>query len=313
MSFEPLLLMPFAFLMLLFYKIRNYRPLIILSVAAIAIDFFFMIIVGFNDLSYIAKFSLPFTAGYALLYVLYAFALYKTCPKTKREKTTAVPIRIISVFALELCLLTILQNEFRYDNELVAVLMFCIIGTIIWCIYANLETQSKVQTVFLLINEGILLAASFAVMNEYKGLATAFVMLLFAAVFALFRVSLIFTKESSPPETIYSAVKTVAVFLMAAVVFGVTAPYIFSIIIILCGLIYIAGGFVLKNAVIRISGLTVSIIAVIKMTIIDVWETQSIVRVVALIIGGVICFVISAIYNKTAKKLKEKLLNENDN
>jgi hypothetical protein len=312
-AFEPLLLIPFAFLMLLFYKIRNYRPLIIFSVAAIAVDFIYMIGGGFQTLSYAAKFSLPFTAGYALLYLLYAFALYKVCPKTKREKTTAVPIRIISIFALELCLLSVLSNEFRYDYDLVAVVMFCIIGTIIWCIYANLETQSKVQTVFLLINEGILLAASFAVMQEYIGLATSVVMLIFAAVFALFRVSLIFTKESSPPETIYSAVKVIALFLVAASVFGIETSFIFSIIIMLCGLVYIVGGFALKNPVLRTSGLTVSIIAIIKMAIVDVWETDSIVRVIALITGGVICFVISAIYNKTAKKLKEISLNEDDN
>jgi hypothetical protein len=312
-AFDPLLFIPFAFLMLLLYKIRKYRPLIIFSVAAIAFDFFFMIEDGFGTLSYITKFSLPFTAGYALLYLLFAFTLYKVCPKTKREKTTAAPIRITAIFALELCLLTILSDEFGYGYDLVAVVTFCIIGTIIWCIYANLETQSKVQTVFLLINEGILLAASFAVMDENKGLATTVVMLLFAAVFALFRVSLIFTKESSPPETIYSAVKVVALFLMAATVFGVNTPYIFSIVIMLCGLVYIVGGFVLKNAVLRVAGLTVSIIGVIKMTIVDVWETDSIVRVIALITGGVICFVISAIYNKTAKKLKEISLNEDDN
>jgi hypothetical protein len=39
------------------------------------------------------------------------------------------------------------------------------------------------------------------------------------------------------------------------------------------------------------------------MTIADVWEADNIVRVLALMTGGVICFVVSAIYNKTAKKL----------
>jgi hypothetical protein len=53
----------------------------------------------------------------------------------------------------------------------------------------------------------------------------------------------------------------------------------------------------------RSAGLVISLFAVVKMTIVDVWEAENIVRVAALMTGGIICFVVSAIYNKTAKKL----------
>jgi hypothetical protein len=304
-TFDASLFIPFAFLMLLLFKIRPFRPLIIFSVAGIVFDFFYMMFDGFSDLSVIGKFTLPFTAGYALLYVLYAFALYKTCPKTKRERTTAIPIRIISLIGLELCIIEIIGLEFRNDDEFVSAVMLCIIGTIIWCVYANLKSQSKAQTVMLLINEGVLLTASFAAALGEIGYGKGLVILFFAAVYALFRVSLIFTGESSAPETVYSAAKCTALLLVAASVFGVNAPYIFSIIIILSGLLYTVGGFVLKNKTLRSAGLAVSIIAVFKMTIVDVWETENLVRVIALITGGIICFVISAIYNKTAKKLSD--------
>jgi hypothetical protein len=311
--FEASLLLPLAFFMLFLYRKRAFAPLIIVSIASVGLDYIRMIASGFSDLSNVAKMSIPFTAGYGLLYLLYAFTLYKIFPKTKKEKSTLIPIRIISIILAEVCLLKILDLEIRYSYNIVAAVMFCIIGTIIWCIYANLKTRKAFETVILIVNEAVILIESFRVLLEEDVFISGLLILFFAAIFALFRVSLIFTKESRPAETIYSCVKCAALLLVAAAFLGAETQYIFSIILMLTGLIYIVGGFILGNNTLRGAGLAVSIIAVIKMTIVDVWETDNIVRVIALITGGVICFVISAIYNKTAKKLKEDINNEDFN
>jgi hypothetical protein len=303
--FEASLLLPFAFFTLLLYKMRPFRPLIIFSISAVIIDYFAMMIDGFYDLSDIAKMSLPFTVGYALLYLLYAFTLYKICPKTKSDKSTIIPIRISAIILMEFTLLKVLDLELRYNSEIVAAVLFCIIGTIIWCVFANLKTRNKAETFILIVNEAVILIGAFGVILEESVFISGLLVLFFAAILALFRVSLIFTNESRPAETIYSSVKCAVLFLVAASFFGVETEYIFSIILILTGLLYIIGGFSLKNDTLRGAGLALSIIAVIKMAILDVWQTDDFVRVIALITGGIICFVISAIYNKTAKKLKE--------
>jgi hypothetical protein len=304
--FEASLLLPFAFFMLLLYKIRPFLPLIIFSISAVIIDYFGMMFEGFNELSNAAKMSLPLTIGYALIYLLYAFALYKTCPKTKSDKSTIIPIRITAIILLEFCAINIIDLELRYSAEVVSAVLFTIIGTIIWCVYANLKNRNPVETVILIVNEAIILIEAFTILLE-EDFIPGLLILFFATILALFRVSLIFTNESRPAETIYSCVKCAVLFLVAASFFGVETEYIFSIILILTGLLYIIGGFLLKNHTLRGAGLALSIIAVIKMAIIDVWQTDDLVRVIALITGGIICFVISAIYNKTAKKLKEDI------
>ena len=61
-------------------------------------------------------------------------------------------------------------------------------------------------------------------------------------------------------------------------------------------------GFKFKNKSIRIYGLIVILMSVIKIVIIDMWGQDSIIRVVALMLGGIICFAISALYNKFEKR-----------
>jgi len=70
-------------------------------------------------------------------------------------------------------------------------------------------------------------------------------------------------------------------------------------------------GFNVKST--RIYGLVLIMASVLKIVVIDMWGQDSMIRVVSLIAGGIICFVISAIYNyfeKSRKVLPES--NESD-
>lgn len=76
--------------------------------------------------------------------------------------------------------------------------------------------------------------------------------------------------------------------------FGFTS----SILVLLMGCLSIYLGFRQQETELRHFGLALCILGVIKMVTIDVASTDSVIRVVALILGAVLCFIISCVYNK---------------
>lgn len=68
-------------------------------------------------------------------------------------------------------------------------------------------------------------------------------------------------------------------------------------------MIFIFFGFYAKCKYVRIYGLCFLMINILKIVTIDMLGQDSTIRVISLILGGIICFVISAIYNKFSEKL----------
>lgn len=71
-----------------------------------------------------------------------------------------------------------------------------------------------------------------------------------------------------------------------------------SILILLVGCVSIFLGFRQEDLEMRHFGLALAILSVLKMVSVDISSTDSIIRVVALIFGAVVCFLISCFYNK---------------
>lgn len=71
-----------------------------------------------------------------------------------------------------------------------------------------------------------------------------------------------------------------------------------SILILLVGCVSIYLGFRQEEVEMRHFGLGMAILSVLKMVTVDISSTDSIIRVVALIFGAVVCFLISCFYNK---------------
>ena len=78
--------------------------------------------------------------------------------------------------------------------------------------------------------------------------------------------------------------------------------FIFSISCMIVATICILFGFGYKIKSIRVYGLVLILASVVKIVIIDVWSKESIVRVISLLLGGLICFAISALYNRYERK-----------
>ena len=88
-----------------------------------------------------------------------------------------------------------------------------------------------------------------------------------------------------------------------------TIQYIFSIVTMITALICIAAGFAANTKGLRVYGLIVVMLCVIKLVTVDIGTADSLSRVAAFVVGGIVCFIISGIYNK----VESKLINNEDN
>jgi hypothetical protein len=82
--------------------------------------------------------------------------------------------------------------------------------------------------------------------------------------------------------------------------------FIFSVVCMFIASLCILFGFKFNVKSTRIYGLIVILASVLKIVVVDMWGQDSIIRVISLIIGGIICFAISAGYNYVEKNRLSK-------
>lgn len=81
--------------------------------------------------------------------------------------------------------------------------------------------------------------------------------------------------------------------------------FLISIFCFIFAIISISAGFFVKHKELRIYGLVLSLISVIKLIMIDMTYNNTLGHAVSFFISGVLCFVISAIYARVEKKMKD--------
>ncbi|MDR1088349.1 MAG: DUF2339 domain-containing protein [Coriobacteriales bacterium] len=82
--------------------------------------------------------------------------------------------------------------------------------------------------------------------------------------------------------------------------------YALSLVAMILAFANIAAGFALRRGTLRIYGLVLVLVCVIKLLIIDLVNLNSVMRVIAFIGCGLICFGISALYNFAVKRLRRE-------
>lgn len=84
------------------------------------------------------------------------------------------------------------------------------------------------------------------------------------------------------------------------------AAFVESIVVMATALICIAVGFKARLKPLRLYGLTLAIICVLKLVLVDAAVLEPLARVASFIIGGAICFAISAIYSYVERRMKQQ-------
>lgn len=83
--------------------------------------------------------------------------------------------------------------------------------------------------------------------------------------------------------------------------------YIYSVIYLIIAIVNIIIGFKIDNESFRIFGLMVSIISVLKLVFVDMIYVNTMVRILAYIVSGLLCLGIVWIYNRMTEDKKKKV------
>ena len=111
-------------------------------------------------------------------------------------------------------------------------------------------------------------------------------------------------KEKETLPSIYVGVKF-TILVMCILASYDAENYVLSISAFILAIIFIVVGFVLDIKSIRIYGLVVSMICVVKLVMVDITYENTMGHAISFFISGVLCFVISAVYSLAEKKLRK--------
>lgn len=84
----------------------------------------------------------------------------------------------------------------------------------------------------------------------------------------------------------------------------VVEPYVYSTVLIACALAAIVVGFRFQAAPLRLYGLVLTLLCALKLVTVDTSGFDEVSRVCAFVISGLMCFVVSALYNYASKRLQ---------
>ena len=176
--------------------------------------------------------------------------------------------------------------------------------------YHGLALSSSKINVLMLVIENILVGGGIlfiAFSSKQSDVSVVLCLLLTAmtAFLAFVRSKNIFTAKSTIAEELLYGIKLTG--LVIAIIFGFTSwfdsSFVFSLILMLTALICIIAGFICRAKALRLYGLVLTLLCVLKLVTVDVAGLESYLRVITLIIGGIICFIASAIYSYSVKKI----------
>lgn len=275
-----------------------------------AADLIFMLAGGYRDLELFGSIALPLT--YLLLFLTVIWIQWLLEEKDQRIRLLPAA-RASSLIVAEISLITIfVMSSLQYKGTILLLVL-----TVLNCLLYLFKYDSAGSaeptpiTTLLWVNEIIIVAVnSFAIAFMPKTSTVLSVLYFLLAVFtvclAFLRIAPVLKGEGGTARELLAGLKVSV--LVLALINGNTNwfdyTYIFSLICMVTALICIAAGFTVRAKTLRLYGLVLTLVCVLKLVTVDVSSLNTVLRVVSLIGGGGICFIISALYNYSVKKFQ---------
>lgn len=237
-----------------------------------------------------------------LLYLFYEGIAESISSSYEETSVTVAKLCAYLPFALLLAhTFRLYEETYRHYEHYTFIFLLCFTSTLsilnkqkyIWD-----EKSIFIHSVQLFKHLSFFFVCIFVVDNSrYFPLALGVVALLFVMADA------IYTLITGNSTLVLGKLKAIAVLLMATLSLNQATPLgdfaiSSSIIILSFGVIAIYLGFRQLEQELRKLGLALAILSVIKMVLIDISDSNSIMRVIAMIFGAILCFGISCVYNK---------------
>jgi hypothetical protein len=279
-----------------------------LAALAIGVDAFFMVTMGYGRLEGLAPVG-P-SLGYLALMGALLWLAYRGLPVERRVRHGSLFGFVMLIYVeVSLCAVAL---QTSYDAAFALALLLCAAAL---CAVHFIGRDAPPQA--YRINEYVLVLIAFLLTFDHEDdvmfLAARALLVLACLVLMLERVrqvaiqSAANLREGRPAARSDTETFTaLALFLLIVGTVNSLAdwsdlPYVLSLVCMVTALLVIALGFWSRARSLRLTGLVVLVACVLKLAVLDIGDVNSLMRVVAFIGGGAICFAISALYNFLVK------------
>jgi len=276
----------------------------------LALDFLFMLFDGYHNLSNFGTIALSIV--YMLFYIVIIWEQWYLQNDDIKAKSSSL-VRLSLFVLVEASLISIfVTSNLQYSTPILLLILTALNILLYLFRYDRSLDENSVLAKSMIANEYILLlfdAFFIAFVNKNMTL-TILYLLLSALAFGLAfcRIHKVFDGSNVFSAGILTGIKLTVLVLVT--VYGHTSwfdqAYGFSIWGMLIALVCIVLGFKGRVKSLRLYGLVMTLVFVLKLVTYDVANLNTPLRVFSLIFGGVICFIISAMYNYTTKKIENE-------
>lgn len=245
------------------------------------------------------------------LFLLF-YVLYEEKIKNISYRNTAVAILLFAYFKIsdDICSLVNVESTMNDIQNLLAYLMGVITVIFVYKIgYLSVKDEEDLHPhkhMGLYIFSGLLYFFGMQEIFRVESVLLRFIVMLSTLVMAMLQSKLLIAdhKEISNKIGIWIVSKYfIFAWVMMRAFWELSFDsLLYSIVTLLLAVVAIYVGFKLSIKVIRQFGLCVTLLMVAKFIFVDLQGENSITRVIAFAIGGVLCFIISVIYNRLSKE-----------
>jgi len=275
-----------------------------------AVDLFFMLALGYREVTGVASVAPSF--GYMLLFL--AVIWYQWPLIGRGEKEAPMPARFAAYYVVFSSFMSILLTSgLLYKNVLLAISLTAVSILLFMVRYDGRATKyAPLQISMRVIEYLLFIVCTFQIAFAEKPAITSVVLFWLLAVLTAANGFMRIRDVLRAPnlaEQIIICVKVTVILL--AIIRGFApnwfnAVYVLSLASMVSALICVIAGFVSRAKPLRLYGLFLTLICVVKLITFDVSGLETLLRIVALIGGGIICFAISALYSYSENRLIPK-------
>ncbi|MBQ2605131.1 MAG: DUF2339 domain-containing protein [Clostridia bacterium] len=330
LSCEPFFLFTSIFAVIIYSKNKDIILAKLLCIP-FGVDLIYMLLTGYRDLCHTTKifdYTFKFNLGYlGILHLIITFCILKYIWQSQENavenKNFVTSLKALGyyqliIFSSILCILLVKH----VSPYMVIVPIICFINIFAiptnfgkfripepkQLIPTNLDGAIFITSCITLFGAMILLYQRIGAADHiYFAYALRFILIILTLALYYLLARIVFKEESKSAHIVLGITFTVlANIILHGLMTASDAAYIYTALTMVIALMSIVIGFKFRSKSLRIYGLILSMLCVLKLGIFDIGSENSLARVGAFVIGGIICFIISGIYNAVEKRLSTK-------
>ncbi|MDR0944352.1 MAG: hypothetical protein LBM41_07475 [Ruminococcus sp.] len=291
---------PTAFAFIAIYAYGKNSAYAVLSCCMAFIAAFDMMITRFSDLAdflyYRAETQTVYIALSLLIFAIIFFIPFLQYKLLSDEHKSGflMPLRVIFILLSEITLFVLFAIPWWFAEryEILAIIL-PLFALALW--YFCTRRDTKISG-FLTFNEYAVLTCCTIILGQGSFPVLSFLIFLSVSALAAYRGKRLLEHKMLSVGSVFFVIKWYGIIIAAMSGFDIENAFIYSLVLMAAGALFIVGGYRFNLKSLRIMGLITAIICTLKIALIDVPASNSSLRVVAMIFGGVICFGISAVY-----------------